>query len=90
MAYIGYKTKIESLNPVAVKLCQTEVRAPGHDIWGVVTCDACGEQFGIGPDRIYGSRSGERKCVEQLEAMLAEEHGNGQPHRNSYELADWC
>jgi hypothetical protein len=88
MAYIGYKAKIESLSPVAVKLCQTEVHAPGHDTWGVVTCDACGEKFCIGPNRIYGSRRGEHKCVEQFEAMLAEEHRKGQAHSNSYELAD--
>jgi hypothetical protein len=88
MSYENYKMKIECLGPVAVKLGQSEVHAPGHDAWGTVTCDVCGEQFSIGPNRIYASRRTAQDCVRQLETVLAREHEDRKPHMNSYELGD--
>ncbi len=86
MSYKTYKTKLDSLCPVAIKLHQMEVHAPGHSTWGILTCDACGDEFGIGPNQIHGSQKTEEECVKQLEAILAEDHRKQQNHRNCYEL----
>jgi hypothetical protein len=84
----SYKSKITCLCPVAVKVGQEEVCAPGHEIWGTVTCDTCGDQFNIGPNHIYGSRRTERDCAQSLQKSLVEDHKNGVPHRDWYELRD--
>ena len=55
MAFTNYKTKIQPLCPVAIKVGQTEVHAPDHDDWGVVRCDQCTAEYAIGQNRIYGS-----------------------------------
>jgi len=81
-----YMTKLTPLGPVAIKLNQSEVHAPDHDTWGVVTCESCGEKFALGPNRIYGSRSTEAECVKQLEDILKTDHQHNRPHANSYEL----
>jgi cysteinyl-tRNA synthetase len=81
-----YKTRISPLCPVAVKLNQWEVHAPDHDTWGIVSCDSCKDRFALGPNRIYGSQTSEKECVEQLEDILKIDHQHGRPHANSYEL----
>ncbi len=88
MSYLKYKTKVEPLSPVAIKLGQTEVYAPGHDTWGVVACDVCGERFAIGPNRMYGSRRTDVDCAKDLEEILAEDHNRSRPHPNSFVLPD--
>ena len=81
-----YKTSIRPLGPVAIKLNQREVHAPDHATWGVVSCDQCKDKFGIGPHRIYGSRTTEQECVKELEELLNLDHEHRRPHPNSYEL----
>jgi len=81
-----YKTKVESLNPVAIKLDQHEVHAPGHDNWRVLACDQCEDKFALGPNRIYGSRTTEEECVKQLVTILAAYHQHKRPHQNNYDL----
>jgi len=88
MSYKAYDKKIEPLCPVAVKAGQTEVHAPAHETWGVVTCDTCGEKFLIGPNRIYGSRMSAQECAKRLEAFLGEEHSKHRQHPDSYEIPD--
>ena len=88
MASSKCRQVVTCLCPVAIKLCQTEVHAPDHDTWRTVTCDSCGEKFGVGPNRIYESRRSEQDCVRQLEALLAEDHKKVAPHGNCYELPD--
>jgi hypothetical protein len=82
----GYKTKLNSLSPVAIKLNQSEVHAPDHDTWGVVSCDRCKEKFALGPNRIHGSRTTPEEAVKELEDLLKADHEHAQPHKNSYEL----
>jgi len=81
-----YMTKLTPLGPVAIKLNQSEVHAPDHDTWGVVSCDICKEKFALGRNRIYGSRTTEAECVKELEDLLKADHQHGRPHANSYEL----
>ena len=88
MSYTGYDKKIEPLCPVAVKMNQTRVHAPAHEMWGVVTCDACGDKLFIGPNRIHGSRITVQDCVRTLEALLAEDHTGNRPHADSYQIPD--
>jgi hypothetical protein len=88
MTYEPYKKALTTLNPVAVKAGQTEVHAPGHKDWGILTCDECGDKFCIGPSLIYGSRQSEEKCVESLSNKLAEDHKNNRPHQKSYEFPE--
>ena len=82
----GYERKLTSLCPVAIKLDQSEVHAPDHLTWGIISCDGCKERFAVGPNRIYGSRTTEQQCVAQLEKLLKKDHLNDRPHQNSYEL----
>lgn len=84
----SYKESLHSLNPVAVKAGQTEVNAPGHALWGTVTCGICGEKFNIGPNEIHGSRRGEKECVGLLEARLAQDHKDKVSHQINYEFAE--
>jgi cysteinyl-tRNA synthetase len=83
---VTYKTSLHSLCPVAIKLNQTDVNAPDHDTWGVVSCDNCKDKFALGPNRIYPSRTTEEECVKELEDLLKADHMHGRPHANSYEL----
>jgi hypothetical protein len=86
--YSKYKSQLDSLSPVAVRLSQSEINAPDHSTWGVVTCDVCNERFAIGPNRIVGARMSEEASVKQFETILAREHHSNHPHSNSYELSD--
>jgi hypothetical protein len=88
MSYKAYDTSIEPLCPVAIKLHQTSVNAPAHEIWGVVTCAVCQEEFNIGFNRIYGSRISAGECAKRLEALLNEDHKQGKPHADSYKIPD--
>jgi hypothetical protein len=85
---IAYEQKLQPLCPVAIKVGQHQVHAPDHDTWGIVTCDSCGVQFHIGPNRIHGARTTAEVSVTQLQALLAEDHRMGKPHLNGYELPD--
>jgi hypothetical protein len=57
-------------------------------MWGVVTCDACGERFFIGANRVHGSRITAQECVKKFEIMLAEDHRRDGVHSDSYEIPD--
>lgn len=82
----SYESELNTTAPVAIKQDQKEIHAPEHDTWGVVTCSACGDRFAVGPHRIYGSRTTEQQCVEQLEKVLASEHKVGRKHLSGYQL----
>jgi hypothetical protein len=86
--FSSYKEKLSSLSPVAIRLMQTDIHAPEHDNWGVVTCDTCEAQFAIGPNRIYGARASQQDCVDRFETLLAHDHQRNQSHKDSYELSD--
>ena len=88
MAFTVYKSSEQPRCPIAVKLDQSEVNAPSHDQWGVVTCDNCNTRFAIGPNRHYGARLSVPVCVAMLEERLVEDHHAGREHFNSYELQD--
>ena len=83
-----YKSRIDPLSPVAIKQDQSELHAPNHETWRVVTCRECGERFAVGPHRIYGARISEEAAVKQFEAILANDHRVNRPHENGYELSD--
>ena len=83
-----YEKKLQPLWPVAVKALQTEVHAPDHDIWGIVTCDSCGEQFHLGPNRMFGAKITAEECSKQLQTLLTADHESGRLHANAYELPD--
>jgi hypothetical protein len=82
----GYKTKLNPLGPVAIKLNQWEVHAPQHGTWGIVSCDGCKERFALGPNLIYGTHTTPDEAVKELEDLLKADHQNDRPHANSYEL----
>ncbi|HEV3040559.1 MAG TPA: hypothetical protein VHA33_22540 [Candidatus Angelobacter sp.] len=86
----GYKTTMDSFNPVAIRLLQHEVHAPDHTNWGTVTCDSCFEQFAFGPNRIYGVRGIKTAddYAKILEAILSNDHKRGQDHQNAYDLGE--
>ncbi len=89
MAYTAYAKKIEPLCPVAVRMSQTNVHAPAHETWGVVTCNLCGEQFVIGGNRIGGSRITAQECAKRLDSLLAADHQRRDgTHEDSYEIPD--
>jgi hypothetical protein len=81
-----YKTEIQTLNVVAVKKGQTEVNAPEHVKWGVVTCDSCSTEFLIGPSALFGVFGTQNAYVKKLEEILAGEHARHQQHQNIYDL----
>jgi hypothetical protein len=85
---MGYEGKIQSLNPVAVRLGQHTIHAPEHDTWCVVSCKYCGDKFAVGPNRIYGSRRTKDDCVKQVEDFLTKEHEDGAIHLNAYDLGE--
>ncbi len=80
-----YKAAFHGLDPVAVKLHQTEIHAPQHTTWGTVKCDSCGEEFAVGCHRLYPTNT-ETECVAKLERILAADHKAGRPHENLYDL----
>lgn len=80
-----YKRKLERVGPVAIKLDQTEVHAPDHDTWCIVSCK-CGDEFAIGPNRIFGSQQLPPDCMKELNERLAGDHHQHRAHENSYEL----
>ena len=82
----GYDRQEDSINPVAIKAGQHNVNAPGHETWGTVTCNDCGEKFFVGPNRIYSDRTLETKYVEKFEQILAEDHKRSAKHQDSYDL----
>ena len=91
MAKAGYETTIERLSPLAVRKGQTRVcggreYAPPVPWTAVVACKSCEAEYLVGPNRIYGSRTTEAQCVQQLEEILAEEHSRNHPHQDAYEL----
>jgi hypothetical protein len=81
-----YKEQLQTINPVAVKLNQREVNAPEHADWGTVTCDRCNEKFSIGHHRMYPQEGQENRYVKAFEEILADEHRQGIPHKNGYDL----
>jgi transcription elongation factor Elf1 len=81
-----YKTEIQTLNVVAVKKDQTDVKAPDHDNWGTVTCDSCRAEFLIGPPTLFAVAGTANVYVKKLEEILAGEHTRHQQHQNSYDL----
>lgn len=87
MHYETYIEALTTLNPVAVRTHQTEVHAPEHSTWGILTCD-CGAKFCIGPSRIHGSRQSEKQCVGLLKDKLNQDHKDDRPHQNSYEFPE--
>lgn len=79
-----YKSEIISPEPVAIKLRQNEVHAPNHEDWGTVTCDACGEQFGLGYNRLYGPGGlSAEECAANLNKILLVDHLFKRQHANS-------
>ena len=88
MSYRKYKSQVSPICPVAIKLNQVEVNAPEHSHWGIASCEGCEDKFAIGPNRNYGSRKTDVDCAKDLEATLADDHGNGRAHANSLEIPD--
>lgn len=84
----GYERHLHSLGPVAIRLEQRSVNAPGHADWGHVACQSCGDTFALGYNRIFGDKTAETKCVAMFEGILAEEHKQGRLHQDAYELVD--
>jgi hypothetical protein len=82
----GYEKQLHSLGPVAIRLEQRRVNAPGHADWGHVTCESCGDTFALGYNRVFGDRAAEQKCVAMFERILADEHRRGHLHRDAYQL----
>jgi predicted nucleic acid-binding protein len=80
-----YFGEFHGLDPVAVKLRQTEVHAPEHTTWGTVKCESCGEEFAVGCHRLHPANS-EKECVAKLEGILESDHRAGRPHESLYDL----
>lgn len=53
----GYARELYSLDPVAIRVEQRRVNAPGHADWGRVTCESCGDTFALGYNRVFGDRA---------------------------------
>jgi hypothetical protein len=83
---LEYTEQFSGLNPVAIKKGQSEINAPEYETWGTVTCDECSDEFLIGPNRVYADHSQEGRYVNKLTVILADEHGRGASHQNSYDL----
>jgi hypothetical protein len=84
-----YMREFPGVDPVAVKLDQTEIHAPQHTTWGTVKCESCGEEFGVGCHRLYPTNT-EREYVTKLERILAADHKAGRPHENLYDLVAYA
>src|SRR5579871_1290707 len=84
---LAYKSAVDTMDPVAIKLGQHEVHAPEHDNWGeVIKCDQCKDQFRLGKHRIYGTNMREEECTDALKKTLAADHRNNRPHANRIEF----
>ena len=81
-----YKTSIDPISPVAIKLNQREVHAPNHLTWGLVSCSGCKDTFAFGPNRIYGTQRSKEDLETELRTLLEADHKSGRPHPDSYEL----
>ena len=87
MSFPEGKRKFYGLGPVAVKLHQGDVCAPEHDSWEpIIACVGCDAEYKAGHNRIYGSRSTETECIEELKQKLLDDHRDGRPHNDIYEL----
>lgn len=82
----GYATQLYSPDPVAIRLHQERVTAPGHADWGHVTCQSCGDTFALGYNRIFGNKAAEAKYLARFEDILGDEHKRGESHQDAYEL----
>jgi hypothetical protein len=85
----GYARQIYSPDPVAIRLHQERVNAPGHADWGHVNCQSCGDTFALGYNRIFGNKAAEAKYLARFEDVLADEHQRDQLHQDAYELGIW-
>ena len=81
----AYYSEYDGFNPVAIKLHQSDIHAPDHASAGVVKCDSCGEEFGIGYHRLY-PQGDMKQVASKLEQILSTDHKNNRPHENIYEL----
>lgn len=82
----AYYSEYDGFNPVAIKLHQSDIHAPDHASAGVVKCDSCGEEFGIGYHRLY-PQGDMKQVASKLEQILSTDHkNNNRPHENIYEL----
>jgi hypothetical protein len=81
-----YKVAFTGPDPVAVKLNQMEIHAPQHRHRGIVTCELCHEQFGVGDHTLFPSTQTWGHSVAKLEALLAEDHRVNRGHANLYNL----
>jgi len=80
-----YKMAFRALDPVAVKLHQTEVHAPEHTTWEVVKCESCGQEFAVGCHMLYPTGR-EREYIEKLKIVLISDHKADRSHANLYNL----
>jgi hypothetical protein len=81
-----YETQIYSFDPVAIRLRQRHVNAPGHAHWGCVTCEMCDATFAIGYNRIFGDKAAEVRTVQKLREKLSDDHLRQAMHLDAYEL----
>ena len=86
--YSKYKSQVNTLSPVAIRLGQSQVHAPDHNTWGVVTCDTCKIEFAIGPNRIHGARIGERE-QQLIQILFAVKFVNRRPPHHSFDCDGW-
>ena len=80
-----YKEAVGGANPVAVRLGQMNVNAPGHETWGTVTCDQCDDKFALGQPRTTADARRDEYAA-RLKKILADDHARNTTHRDSYDL----
>jgi hypothetical protein len=88
---LEYRSELRNISPVAIKMGQTEVHAAFRDRedWDVVPCPSCSDKFLIGgPHPFFPSRFTRHRVTHDLFSLLAEDHGRGRIHQNSYALWD--
>ena len=88
MSSPAYRSEINPLNPVAIKLGQGNVHAPNHETWDVVKCPHCADKFALGPNQIYGSRITKEDATKDLFSLLTDDYNHHRRHQASYELPD--
>ncbi len=81
-----YRSEVNSIHPVAIKLGQKNVNAPDHYGSLVVPCDACKDEFALNPNRMHGWTKPMEECVVGLRASLAQDHQAQRQHQDSYEF----
>jgi hypothetical protein len=82
-----YEREVQSpLDVVAIRKGQTEVNAPEHVTWRTLRCDACADEFLIGPPKMFAVFEKEDQYLQRLQETLRGEHKRGHQHQNSYEL----